>query len=148
VQTWVFGLNTDKKLLPSPCRALIRIMWRTIYIHMTKQEAELKKFHVPSVVKEIYRRFMARILAYQKRRHEFYVLRVNTKLPCKLPNSAAKEISPVGDLDCDNGALTIKKDIQKIMKQNKVWYDYTPHHQPTPPKGLRKKKKKKKKKKP
>ena len=148
IQTWVFGLNTDKKLLPSPCRALIRIMWRTIYIHMTKQEAELKKFHVPSVVKEIYRRFMARILAYQKRRHEFYVLRVNTKLPCKLPNSAAKEISPVGDLDCDNGALTIKKDIQKIMKQNKVWYDYTPHHQPTPPKGLRKKKKKKKKKKP
>ena len=124
IRTWVFGFDKEKQLLSQPIRALTRIMWRTIYIHMTKQEKEKRTFRVKKVVQEIHRRFMSRILAFQKHKSDFHVLRTNTKLQSILPARAATAVLDLGILNCTTGRLDIHQEIIDILKKSMFWRDF------------------------
>ena len=124
IRTWVFGFDKEKQLLSQPIRTLTRIMWRTIYIHMTKQEKEKRTFRVKKVVQEIHRRYMSRILAFQKHKSDFHVLRTNTKLQSILPARAAIAVLDLGILNCTTGRLDIHQEIIDILKKSMVWRDF------------------------
>ena len=105
--------GTQEQKIPIPAKALIRIMWRKIYFHFTKVETERKPFSYISVLTDIFRLFMSRIMAYQHSRRKFYLQRKFSCLPKVLPKKAVKQIKELGKLNQYTGKLTIKKQVKK-----------------------------------
>jgi hypothetical protein len=67
---------------------------------------------------------MSRILAFQKHKSDFYVLRNNTKLQSTLPARAAMAVLDLGILNCTTGRLDIHQGIIDILKESMVWRDF------------------------
>jgi len=131
--TWLFGLiykdaSEKKPTQPlGPCqRALLVLYWRVIYKHMTLQEMKRRTFITTTVSKDIGRHFMARILAYQATRRRFYQNKKHAgtkggRPAHELPQKAAQQIAPIGELKLETGKLTIRKEIRRILKGIGVW---------------------------
>ena len=60
---------------------------------------------------------MSSILAYQKERHEFYLL---TPLQHILPKKAVTQAAPIGELNPETGLIKINPGIEAIMKRFRV----------------------------
>ena len=101
ITTSFIDSNNKEKSLSMSARALLRIMWRKIYFHFTKVdvETERKSFSHKAVLKDIFRLFMSRILAYQHSRRKFYMQRKFSCLPKVLPKRAVDQVKDLGILN-------------------------------------------------
>ena len=69
-KSWLTGLDTNGKLVPEACRALLRIYINVTYRNLTQVLTDQIRFNSWRVSQEVCRDFMSSILAYQKERQE------------------------------------------------------------------------------
>ena len=67
-KSWLTGLDTNGKLIPEACRALLRIYINVTYRNLTQVLTDQIRFNSWRVSQEVCRDFMSSILAYQKER--------------------------------------------------------------------------------
>jgi hypothetical protein len=129
IKAWLttshYDTPTKKDIkLSEAAKALLRIMWRTVYAHFVQVVTVPKKFNVTTVVRHIFRRFMSRIMAYQHNRRKFFMQRRFSHLVHILPRAAAAKVADLGNLNVRNGRLTIHPRVSKILKKFKVWNNF------------------------
>ena len=129
IKAWLttshYDTPTKKDIkLSEAAKALLRIMWRTVYAHFVQVVTVPKKFNVKTVVRNIFRRFMSRIMAYQHNRRKFFMQRRFSHLVHILPRAAAAKVADLGNLNVRNGRLTIHPKVSKIFKKFKVWNNF------------------------
>jgi len=117
-----FGIDSNtNKPLPAPQRALIRISWRAIYKNLTAVSRDNEFFRPEKVITEIARNFMSRILAYQEERclHNWKLL--HSPSTNKLPQKLKITVSPIGDLNLDDGSISIRTELRQVLVDQGVW---------------------------
>ena len=93
--------------------------------HIQKLKCSLSRdnefFRPEKVITETARNFMSRILAYQEERclHNWKLL--NSPYTNKLPKKMITTISPIGDLDLDDGSITIRRELRQVFIDQDVW---------------------------
>eukprot|EP00965_Chrysotila_dentata_P038809 1289817-Pleurochrysis_carterae.AAC.1 len=107
--TWLAGVHTTGKLLPSTHIAVIRLYWRHVYAAMTRLKFDKEPFSVNVVNTGIACTLYSRLLAYQHSLAiRFYKQRYSSKGNYILPASTAKRFSPFGSIRLVDGQVTMK----------------------------------------
>eukprot|EP00965_Chrysotila_dentata_P244928 6206251-Pleurochrysis_carterae.AAC.1 len=111
--------------MPSTHLSLLRIYWRHVYAAMTRLKLDGVPFSTNSVKREISRTFYMRILAYQHSRTLlFYRRRFSSVGNYILPESAVKQIEPIGSLRPVDGYLRVKAAVKELLEQQGTQCSY------------------------
>ena len=128
IKPWLTTSHIDtydgEKELSVSKRALLRIMWRVIYRHLTRVATDKKPFISKNVTRDIFRLFMSRIMAFQHSRRKFFFQRRFSNLPKILPKKAYFKFEDLGALDVCTGNFEVWKPVKRILKKYKVWNDF------------------------
>ena len=122
-QFWLFCCDKNWNVLSDATRMVIRLYWRVAYHHLTMVTTNRKPFNAgQGAVKDLNRQVMARILAYQLQRRNFYLKRRYNVLQHVLPTKADKVARQVGTLDLYTGSLKIKRSLKEhFQKFEAIW---------------------------
>ena len=117
-----FGIDsTTNKPIPKPQQALIRISWRVIYRHLTAVSKDNSFFRPETIISDIARDYMSRILTYQEERSIHYRKNLNSPNTEKLPTKLIEEIDPIGTLNTLDGSITINPKLRDALIARDVW---------------------------
>ena len=128
---WIFGVDSDWKLLPEVPRAHLRLAWRAFMTDLTKVRREKTIYKPENTIKYLASLFASRILAYQESNNLFYLGRRYSTKQHRLPTSAAEQAKDLGTLDLETGMLTIHSALQKKLEEQGQWRDYNSPNPPT-----------------
>ena len=122
-QFWLFCCDNNWKPMEDATRMVIRLYWRVAYHHLTMVTTDRKPFNAgQGAVKDLNRQVMARILAYQLQRRNFYLKRRFSILQHHLPMKANKLARQLGSLDLATGSLKIKPSLKAhFQKFEAIW---------------------------
>eukprot|EP00965_Chrysotila_dentata_P239840 6203339-Pleurochrysis_carterae.AAC.2 len=120
--TWLLGMSADGVLMPSTHLCVLRVYWRHVYAAMTRLKLEGDPFSSSFVKREIARTFYMCLLAYQHGRSLlFYRRRFSSLGNYTLPESAAKQVEPIGSLiRLVDGHLRIKTALIELLEQQGI----------------------------
>ena len=121
---WIFGVDSNWKLLPEVPRALLRLAWRAFMADLTKVRREKTIYKPENTIKYLASLFASRILAYQESNNLFYLGRRYSALKFHLPRSAANKVASLGELDLHSGELTITVDLRGLLDDQGAWTDF------------------------
>ena len=120
----MFNLYSNFKPINMPAQAFMRIALRALYRHLTQLEVNGTPINKQRIKRDIAHDFMARILACQLYRRNYYLDKVNTNIPTDRPMAEVSRLAPLGDLDCVTGRLAIRPAVRRLLKKAGVWVDF------------------------
>ena len=128
-KAWAFGLNKNNKLLNMPARAILRIWRRMNYKHLTAHDSKKNRvvFSNDRVIRDIARRLMENLLAYQQYRRNYYYDKRNSDTECHRSTEEVEMFAPIGRLCYDTGILRVNPKTRKALRKQGVWTDFNSH---------------------